>query len=94
MQKKNIIGLNKLKVKIIKRGKKNKWKKKDKRKTPQNYKSPMQMQRFIRPIKNVTEYTHIRIHPQAKSKQPNNNKVQQIDLLNKRNQRVYLPEQN
>ena len=37
---KNIIGLNKLKVKIIKRGKKNKWKKKDKRKTPQNYKSP------------------------------------------------------
>ena len=60
---KNIIGLNKLKVKIIKRGKKNKWKKKDKRKTPQNYKSPMSRQRFITTIESVTEYTHIYIHP-------------------------------
>ena len=33
--------------------------KKKKRKTPQNCKSPMQRQRFIKTIESVTEYTHI-----------------------------------
>ena len=44
-----------------------KWKKKEKRETPQNFKNPAQRQRFIRTIKSVTEYTHIYIHPWAKS---------------------------
>ena len=52
------------------------------------------MQRFITTIKIVNEYTHIHIHPQAKSKKSNKNKVQQIDPVNKRNQKLYLPEQN
>ena len=73
------------------------WKKKEKkggkRKTPQNCKNPTQRQRFITTIKSVTEYTHIHIHPQAKSKQSNKYKVQQIDLANKGNQKLYLPEQ-
>ena len=69
-------------------------KKEIKKKTPQNCRSPMQRQRFITTIKNVTEYTHIRIHPQAKSKQSKKNKVQQIDPANKGNQKFYLPEQN
>ena len=34
-------------------------KEKIKRKTPQNCKGPMQMQKFITKIKSVTEYTHI-----------------------------------
>ena len=34
-------------------------------------------------IKSVTAYTHIHIHPIAKSKQSNKNKVQQIDPANK-----------
>ena len=34
-----------------------------KRKTPQNIKGPMQMQRSITKIKSVTEYTHIHIQP-------------------------------
>ena len=38
------------------------------------------------------EYT--RTHPQAKSKQSNKNKVQQIDLANKGNQILYLPVKN
>ena len=54
----------------------------------------MQRQRFITTLKSVTEYTHIHIHPQAKSKKSNKNKVQQIDPVNKRNQKLYLPEQN
>ena len=32
------------------------------------------------------EYTHIHIYPQAKSKESNKNKVQQIDLANRGNQ--------
>ena len=52
----------------------------------------MQRQRFITTLKSVTEYTHI--HPQAKSEKSNKNKVQQIDSVNKRNQKLYLPEQN
>ena len=52
----------------------------------------MQRQMFITPVENVTEYIHI--HPQAKSKKSNKNKVQQIDPVNKRNQKLYLPEQN
>ena len=35
------------------------------------------------------EHTHI--HPGAKSKQSNKNKVQQIDLANKGNKKLYLP---
>ena len=65
-----------------------------KRETPQNCKSPMQRQRFITTLKSVTEYTHIHTHPQAKSKKSNKNKVQQIDPVNKRNPKLYLPEQN
>ena len=49
-------------------------KKGQKWKTSQNCKSPTQMQRFITIIKSVTEYTHI--HPYAKSKHSNKNKVQ------------------
>ena len=55
----------KLKIKIIKKRKEKKMKeerkKGGKRKTPQNCKSPMQMQRFITTIENMTEYIHI--HP-------------------------------
>ena len=40
------------------------------------------------------EYIHIHIHPQAKSKQSNKNKVQQIDLANKGNKKLYLPVKN
>ena len=72
---KNITGLKKLKIKIIKKRKEKKMKeerkKGGKRKTPQNCKSPMQRQMFITPVENVTEYIHI--HPQAKSKQSNKN---------------------
>ena len=42
----------------------------------------------------MTEYTHIHIHPIAKSKQSNRNKVEQIDLENKGNQKFYLPVKN
>ena len=38
-------------------------KKGKKRTTPQNCKSTMQRQRFMTTIENVTEYTHIHIHP-------------------------------
>ena len=40
------------------------------------------------------KYTHIQIYPQAKSKQSNKNKVQQIDPGNKGNQKSYLPVKN
>ena len=40
------------------------------------------------------EYTHIHIHPWAKSKQSNKNKVQWIDLVNKGNKKLYLPVKN
>ena len=39
-------------------------------------------------------YTHIHIYPGAKSKQSNKKKVQQIDLGNKGNQKLYLPVRN
>ena len=52
----------------------------------------MQRQSLVTTIENVTEYTHI--HPEAKSKQSNKNKVQQTDLVNKGNQKLYLLEQN
>jgi len=42
----------------------------------------------------MPEYTHIHIHPQAKSKQSNKNNVQYIDLANKGNQKLYLPVKN
>ena len=54
----------------------------------------MQRQKFITTIKSVTEYTHIPIHPQAKSKQSNKNQVQQTDPANKGNQKLYLPVRN
>ena len=92
---KNIIGFKKLKLKIIEKKKEKKTrKKKEKRKTPQNCKSPMQRQRLIIIIESVTEYTQIHIHPQAKSKQSNKYRVQQIDPANKGKQKLYLPEQN
>ena len=69
-----------------------KKKKGKKRKTPQNCKSPTQRQRFITTIKSMTEYIHI--HPYAKSKQSNKNKVQQIDPANKGNKKLYLPLKN
>ena len=40
------------------------------------------------------EYTHIHIHPWAKSKQSNKNKVQCIDLANRGNQKLYLLAKN
>ena len=40
------------------------------------------------------EYTHIHIYPQAKSKESNKNKVQQIDLVNKGNKKLYLLAKN
>ena len=42
----------------------------------------------------IMEYTHIHIHPWAKSKQSNKNKVQYIDLANKGNKKLYLPVKN
>ena len=64
---KNIIGLKKLKIKIIKKEKREKMeeetKKGNKRKTPQNHKTPIQRQKFTTTIESVTEYTHIHIHP-------------------------------
>ena len=90
MQKNNN-RFKKLKIKIKKKRKK---KEKKKRKTPQNCKSTMLRQRFITTIKSVTEYTHIHIHPSAKSKQANKNKVQQIDLVNKKNKKLYLSVKN
>ena len=42
----------------------------------------------------IMEYTHIHIHPGANSKQSNKNKVQQVDLANKGNKKLYLPVKN
>ena len=42
----------------------------------------------------IMEYTHIHIHPWAKWKQSNKNKVQYIDPANKGNQKLYLPVKN
>ena len=39
-------------------------------------------------------YTHMHIHPLAKSKQSNKNKVQQIDRVNRAIQKLYLPVKN
>ena len=54
----------------------------------------MQRQRFITTIKSVIEYTHTHIHPYVKLKPSNKNKVQQIDPVNKGNQKLYLPVKN
>ena len=54
----------------------------------------MWRQRFKTTIKSVTEYTHTHIHPYAKSKQFNKNKVQQIDPGNEGNQKLYLAVKN
>ena len=58
MQKK----YNKLKKQNYKKEKIKKGRRRKKRKTPQNCKSPMQMQVYNN-NKNVTEYTLIHIHP-------------------------------
>ena len=42
----------------------------------------------------IMEYTHIHIHPWAKSKESDKNKVQQIDPVNKGNKKLYLPIKN
>ena len=42
----------------------------------------------------IMEYTHIHIHPRAKSKQSDKNKVQQIDLANKGKQKLYISVKN
>ena len=42
----------------------------------------------------IMEYTHIHIHPWAKSKQSNKNKVQQIDPENKGKPKLYLAIKN
>ena len=42
----------------------------------------------------IMDYTHIHIHPYAKSKQCHKNKVQQIDLANKGNKNLCLPVKN
>ena len=42
----------------------------------------------------IMEYAHTHIHPWAKSKQSNKNKVQLIDPENKGNKKLYLPVKN
>ena len=42
----------------------------------------------------IMEYTYVHIHPWSKSKQPNKSKVQEIDLANKGNKKLYLPAKN
>ena len=42
----------------------------------------------------IMEYIHIHVQPWATSKQPNENKVQQIDPVNKGNKKLYLPLKN
>ena len=39
----------------------------------------------------IMEYTCIPIHPEAKSRQSNKNTVQQSNLVNKGNKKLYLP---
>ena len=39
----------------------------------------------------IMEYTHMHIHPWAKWKQSNKNKVPSVDLANKENKKLYLP---
>ena len=69
-------------------------KKRGEKETPQTCKSPTQRKRFITTTKIVTEYTHIHIHPWAKSKQSDKSKVQYIDLVNKGNKKLYLTVKN
>ena len=40
------------------------------------------------------EHTHIHTHPRPKIKQSNKDKVQQTDLGNKGNKKLYLPVKN
>ena len=42
----------------------------------------------------IIEYTHILLQSWGKSKQSSKNKVQQIDLVNQINQKLYLPVKN
>ena len=45
-------------------------------------------------ITKIMEYTQKHVAPKAKSKQSNKNKVQEIDPVNKRYQKLYLPIKN
>ena len=63
------------------------WETKDEPQTSGSYK-------IRQIIIKLMEYTHIHIHPWAKSKQSNKNKVKYIDLVNKENQKLYLPVKN
>ena len=64
-----------------------KWETKDEPQTNGSYK-------IRQIIIKIMEYTHIHIHPWAKSKQSNKNKVQYIDLANKGYKKLYLPVKN
>ena len=87
----NIIGFKKLKSKIIKKRKK-KGRRRRKKENSTELQKPNVEAEVYNMIESVTEYTHI--HPLAKSKQSNKNKVQQTDLVNKGNQKLYLPFMN
>ena len=81
----------KLKIKIIKKRKHEvEEEKKGGRGNSTELQKPNVEAEVYNMIESVTEYTHI--HPLAKSKQSNKNKVQQIDLANKGKQKLYLPE--
>ena len=64
-----------------------KWETKDKPQTNGSYK-------IRQIIIKIMDHTYIHIHPWAKSKQSNKNKVQQTDPVNKENQKLYLPVKN
>ena len=62
----------------------------EKRKTPQNCRRPTSQLRFITTIKSVVEFTYIHITHKQNQKQSNQNKLHQIDPVNKGNQKLYL----
>ena len=52
------------------------------------------MQRFITTIKSVTAYTHTHIQTPVSKIKTVQQKIQQLDPVNKGNLKLYLPEQN
>ena len=56
-----------------------------------NKKQEMNPYKIRQIIIKVMECTHIPIHQWAKSTQSNKNKVQQINVANKGNKKLYLP---
>ena len=64
-----------------------KWEKKDETHINGSYK-------IRQIIIKIMEYNHICIHPWAKSKESNKDKVQQIDPASKGNQKSYLQVKN